>query len=161
MHDFSCRSSLAKVRESKKLNGTATTNRQVEAAVAAGSDRGHHVRRIHALDDGAGFAVAHGTLCSSRSVSPTMRQGYTLKRSESVPSQPVSLRRPIAARNAGRSWPDGTPRRYIAVDTRAARHLLASFKLDGLWKRHAATLLHSCMSVKRHSALGSAIIPGD
>jgi hypothetical protein len=31
------------------------------------------------------------------------------------------------------------------------RHRLASFKLDGLWKRHAATLLHSRLTVNRSS----------
>ena len=32
------------------------------------------------------------------------------------------------------------------------RHILASFKLDGLRKRHAATLLHSRLTIKGHSA---------
>jgi len=32
------------------------------------------------------------------------------------------------------------------------RHRLASFKLDGLRKRHAATLLHSRLTIKGHSA---------
>jgi hypothetical protein len=44
------------------LNGVSTTNCQVETAVAASSDRRHHVRRIHAPDDGARFAVVHGVV---------------------------------------------------------------------------------------------------
>src|SRR5262245_14151654 len=32
------------------------------------------------------------------------------------------------------------------------RQILASFKLDGLRKRHAATLLHSRLTIKGHSA---------
>ena len=108
-----------------------TTNCEVEAAVAGSGDRGHHIGRIHALDDGAGFAVVHGVVdnasvvvvrvrggddappyrlsqCLDRvahwvlliSVSPRVRQGYTLRRSRSVPSQPGSLSRRVAARNA-------------------------------------------------------------
>ena len=112
-----------------------TTNCQVEAGVAASSDRGHHVGRIHALDDGAGLAVVHGVVDSASVVVVRIRGGddatphrfgqcldrvahWVLLCSvlakdapsgvpESVPSQPDSLRRPVAARNAGRSWPDG------------------------------------------------------
>ena len=39
-----------------------TTNRQLEAAVASSGDRGHHVGRIHALDDGAGSTVVHAVV---------------------------------------------------------------------------------------------------
>src|SRR5215510_14300113 len=31
------------------------------------------------------------------------------------------------------------------------RHPLTQFKLHGLWKRHAATLLHSSLTIKGHS----------
>ena len=53
----------------------ATTNCHVEAGVAASSDRGHHVRRIHALDDGAGLAVVHGIVDSASLVVVRIRAG--------------------------------------------------------------------------------------
>src|SRR5262245_40932249 len=43
--------------------------------------------------------------------------------------------------------------KQMSVDRKTRiRYLLGSFKLDGLRKGHAATLLHSRLSVKRHSA---------
>src|SRR5574338_662686 len=121
------------------------TNRQVEAGVAGSTDHGHHVGRIYALADRAGSAVvhdvvdgaglvvvgirggddatahrfgqcldrvAHGVLLRLRL---TMCEGCTLGRYESVPSQPDSLREAVAARNAGRSWPDGMVSRRSQV----------------------------------------------
>ncbi len=53
----------------------AAADRQVEAAVAAGGDHGHHVGRVHALDDGAGSAVVHAVVDGASVVVVGIRGG--------------------------------------------------------------------------------------